>query len=86
MRSVSSILATVLIAGALLAPSALARPAQDPPSWPADPRPSKVVETLPAESDGSVWQTVALVLVAAGIGAAGSAAVMRVRHRTHPVA
>ena len=50
------------------------------PTWPADPQPIAPAVTQPAPSDdGFPWETVGLILVAAGIGLAGAVAVVRVR-------
>ncbi len=51
------------------------RPADLPPSTPAEPQ--------PAPADGFPWATVGLILVGAGIGLAGAVAVVRMRRRPH---
>jgi hypothetical protein len=61
-------------------------PAPGTPTWPADPQPIAPVTQPAASDDGFPWETVGLILVAAGIGLAGAVAVVRVRRRSHMTA
>jgi len=90
MRSMSFAFTTLLLVAAIAVPAASAKPTNHPSAWQTviedtgSSRTPAAPVTRPAPSDnGFPWETVGLILVAAGIGLAGAVAVVRIRRRTH---